>query len=118
MRHIPISSLLFIVIAGCQKQDIRFNNGRISKCDVAEVSGVISQNGTSYGSALQKTYYPSGLPKTLTAVLFENFGAVDTVKYEITYKGIAAHIKAYSRALAGNAGRKTRRLTTLTLDLT
>jgi len=80
--------------------DIHFNDSRFSRCEVAGVSSNLYHNGTSYGHSIQKRYNLSGIVESLTIVVFDNFGAIDTVDYDIVYDGIKAHIAAVSRGIS------------------
>lgn len=85
-----------VLFTGCLKKDIVIINGKLAKCDIPSQSGVPA--GITHGGGFKKTYYSSGLVRTVSTVIYLFSDHFDSIDYKFVYSGNTARVTASKRA--------------------
>lgn len=96
MKYLLISSISLFILVGCTKNDITITDDALATNDIsnsvnATVNCNVSKysttnfNGTSYGNGLLKTYYKSGLVRSVRSMITDNHDYADSVIYNFVY---------------------------------
>ncbi len=85
--------IILFFLAGCKKDTSFISKDPVSndvlvnpnvKCNVSKYSGTIF-TGVTFGNGLIKTYYPSGLVKSVRSMITDNMDMADSVIYNMVY---------------------------------